>query len=264
MLGKVRAHRPSPGTVLGVLALVVATSGVAVAGVPRGGGDDETIMACVDEHNGKLRIVDRPWDCRRNEDLIAWNERGPAGPKGDKGEPGATGPQGPKGETGAQGPQGETGAQGPQGETGAQGPQGETGAQGPRGETGAQGPPGATGPQGAQGPAGPQQAATGFIAPDGSVQAMSGPAPTVTRTSPGVYSFSINVADACFVPSFNPWGGNFTVSGNGGACAGNVTTTVSTSDGQDHFISYLAVPTIPAGAPFGLRAEGSATRFPDR
>jgi hypothetical protein len=44
---------------------------------------------------------------------------------------------------------------------------------------------------------------------------------------------------------------------------GNVETTLSTSDGQDHFISYLAVPTIaaPSGAPLARR---SADRFPDR
>jgi hypothetical protein len=78
-----------------------------------------------------------------------------------------------------------------------------------------------------------------------------------------VYSFSINVANACFVPSFNPWAGNFTVSGNGGGCpAGEVTTTLSTSDGHDHFISHLAVPTIASPAPFALRSDDSADRFP--
>jgi hypothetical protein len=257
MLRKVRSRWPSPGTVLGGLALMAATSGVAVAAIP---GGDDPIQACYHEQNGNLRIVSTASDCRKQEQAITWNKTGPVGPKGD---PGPIGPQGPKGDTGPQGPQGETGPQGLKGDTGPQGVQGETGPQGLKGDTGDRGLQGERGPQG---PAGPQQSASGFIAPDGTVQAMSGPAPTVTRTAPGVYSFSINVANACFVPSFNPWGGNFTVSGNGGSCAGNVTTTVSTSDGQDHYISYLAVPAIAASsaAPSAVRSGDSAERFPNR
>jgi hypothetical protein len=210
--------------------LIVATSGVAVAAIP---GDD-TIQGCFHKQNGKLRIVSTASDCKSQEQSIAWDQRGPVGPKGDKGDPGPVGPQGPQGEMGPQGPKGDTGPAGPQGGTG------------PRG------------------PAGPQQAATGFIAPDGTVQPVSGPTPTVSRTAPGVYSFTINVANACFVPSFNPWAGNFTVSGSGGGCsAGNVTTTLSTSDGQDHFISYLAVPTIATAATLALRSGASADRFPN-
>jgi hypothetical protein len=260
MLRMVRLGWPSPGTVLGGLALMVATSGVAAAAIP---GGDDPIQACYHTQSGDLRIVSTASDCRKPEQAIAWNKTGPVGPKGDKGDLGPIGPQGPKGDTGPQGPQGETGPQGLKGDTGAQGPQGETGPQGLKGDTGPQGPQGERGPQG---PTGPQQAATGFIAPDGTVQAVSGPAPTVTRTAPGVYSFSINVANACFVPSFNPWAGNFTVSGNGGSCGANVTTTVSTSDGQDHFISYLAVPTIAASsaAPLASRSGSSADRFPNR
>jgi hypothetical protein len=234
MLRKVRLRWPAPGTVLGGLALMAVTSGVAVAAIP---GGDGAIQGCYNETNGNLRLVDKAGDCRTHEAAIAWSQTGPVGPKGDKGD---TGPQGLKGDTGPQGLKGDTGAQG------------ETGPQGLKGDTGA------------QGPAGPQQAATGFIAPNGSVQPVSGPAPTVARTGPGVYAFSINVANACFVPSFNPWAGNFTVSGNGGACSGgSAETTISTSDGQDHFISYLAVPTIaaPSGAPLARR---SADRFPER
>jgi hypothetical protein len=80
-----------------------------------------------------------------------------------------------------------------------------------------------------------------------------------------VYSFTINVAGACFVPSFNPWaGGGFTVFGNGGGCpGGSVTTTVSTSDGQDHIWSYLAVPTL-AATTAALRSGTSSKEFVHR
>ena len=67
------------------------------------------------------------------------------------------------------------------------------------------------------------------------------------------------------MPSFNPWAGNFTISGNGGGCPSpNVTTTVSTSDGQDHIFSYLAVPTLAASS-LALQADRSAAQvFPRR
>jgi hypothetical protein len=236
-----RLRRPTPGTVLGTVAIVIATSGVAVAAIP---GADGTIQSCYNDTNGNVRFVDTAADCRNHETALAFSQTGPQGPKGDKGD---TGPQGPKGDTGPQGPKGDTGPQGPKGDTGPQGPKGDTGP---------------------QGPAGPQQAATGFVLGDGTVQAFSGPAPTVTRNGPGNYTFTINVANACFVPSFNPWAGNFTVSGNGGGCPnGTVTTTVSTGDGQDHIFSYLAVPTIAAQSAAArsqsLRARrGAAGRFP--
>jgi hypothetical protein len=231
-----RFRRPSAGTVLGTLALIAATGGVAVAAIP---GSDGTIQACYGDSNGNVRIVDTPGDCKNHETAIAFNQTGPKGLQGDKGD---TGAQGVKGDTGAQGAKGDTGAQGLKGDTGAQGLKGDTGAQGLKGDTGAQGLKGDTGDTG---PAGPQQAATGFVLGDGSVSAISGPAPTVTRNGPGSYTFSIDVAGACFVPSFGPWGGNFTISGNGGGCAnGEVSTIVSTGDGQDHIFTYLAVPTV--------------------
>lgn len=271
---KIRLRRPSAGTVLGGLALVVAMGGAAVAAVPEGDG---TIHGCYDVHNGKLRVVSSAGDCRNQERAISWNQQGPAGPKGDPG------PVGPKGDTGAQGPKGDTGATGPKGDTGATGPKGDvgpqgatgpkgdtgaTGATGPKGDTGAtgatgpQGPVGPKGDTGAQGPAGPQQAATGFVEPNGTVTRISGPAPTVTRTGPGVYTFTINVAGACFVPIFNPWAANVVLWGNGGGCSGgNVTTTVSTGDSKDHGFSYLAVPTLGSSGS-ALRSAESADRFP--
>ncbi len=134
-----------------------------------------TIQACV-SHDGDLRIVSTPNECRRHESALVWNVVGPAGPPGPAGSAGATGPAGPtgaKGDTGttgaagAQGPQGPggpagpTGDTGPAGATGAAGAAGATGVAGPTGDTGPAGPAGAQGPQGptgAQGPTGPSGA----------------------------------------------------------------------------------------------------------
>lgn len=218
-----RFLRLSPGTVLGAIGLAAVTGGVAAAAIP---GGDGTIQACYANSNGNVRIVDTASDCRAHETPIAFNQTGPQGPKGDKGDPGAPGAKGDKGD---------------------------------KGDPGAKGDPGVKGDPGDTGPAGPQQAASGFVLTNGSVLAQSGPAPTVTRTAPGVYTFTINVAGACFVPSFGPWAGSFTISGNGGGCSGgSVTTTLSTSDGQDHIFTYLAVPTLAAQPAAGLRALAPA------
>ena len=82
------------------------------------------IHACVDDNNGKIRIVSGLEDCAKNESALDWNGLGPEGPQGE------TGPAGPQGETGPAGPQG------PQGETGPTGPQGEVGPIGPEGPQG--------------------------------------------------------------------------------------------------------------------------------
>jgi hypothetical protein len=124
------------------------------------------IRACVHNGNHQLRYISVGQSCAANEQLVTWNNEGPAGPAGPQGATGPQGPQGNTGATGSQGPQGDTGAQGPQGATGAtgaQGPQGDTGAQGATGATGAQGDTGATGPQGPQGNTG----ATGAQGPQG-------------------------------------------------------------------------------------------------
>lgn len=54
MLERVRIQRPSPGTALGLLALIVATSGVAVAAIP---GADRTVTGCI-SRGGELRVID--------------------------------------------------------------------------------------------------------------------------------------------------------------------------------------------------------------
>lgn len=54
MFLKARIRRPSPGTVLGGLALIVAMSGVAVAAIPGGNG---AVTACVSK-DGEVKVID--------------------------------------------------------------------------------------------------------------------------------------------------------------------------------------------------------------
>ena len=51
------------------------------------------IWACAKKENGRLRAVAGPGRCRRGEQALSWNIRGPAGPPGP---PGATGDAGPQ------------------------------------------------------------------------------------------------------------------------------------------------------------------------
>ena len=128
-MGLVKAwHVPA----LAAAALILVVSGIAAALLARNAlanGGENTLLACVGERSGAVRLVDHGDECLRGEELVSWNVEGPAG------EPGGQGPKGPQGAQGARGPQGATGAKG---DTGAQGQQGE---QGPQGEPGA---PGAT------------------------------------------------------------------------------------------------------------------------
>jgi len=131
-----------------VTVAIAVTAGFAYATVPDANG---VIHACYrvdkkgEDDKGQVRIVDSARDCKKNEQHITWNQRGPQGPKGDKGDKGdtgakgATGADGPAGPTGAEGP---TGPAGPTGEKGEQGDDGATGPAGPQGETGPAGPPG--------------------------------------------------------------------------------------------------------------------------
>lgn len=98
-----------------------------------------TIVACVAENTGLVRIVNSTGACRPNEGATSWSQQGPQGP------PGPIGPVGPQGVQGDVGPQGPQGLQGLQGQAGAQGPAGPTGERGPQGETGPQGPAGPSG-----------------------------------------------------------------------------------------------------------------------
>jgi hypothetical protein len=86
---RILRHRPSPGAVLGLAALVVAIGGAAFAAIPDSSG---VIHGCYGKSNGSLRVVGSASDCRNNETAIEWNQQGP---------PGATGPQGPPGPGGS-------------------------------------------------------------------------------------------------------------------------------------------------------------------
>jgi hypothetical protein len=82
-MGRLKFHRPSLGTVLGALALMVSLGGVAYATIPGSGG---TIQGCYDPSNAKppypLSIVDIPTDCASPSVLLPFNQTGPAGPAG--------------------------------------------------------------------------------------------------------------------------------------------------------------------------------------
>lgn len=91
------------------LAAVVAGS-FAYAAIPSTNG---VISACKDA-KGSLKVIDAEAGqaCSGNQQLLTWNEQGPAGP------PGPAGPSGPKGDTG---PAGTTGPAGPAGADGVGG-----------------------------------------------------------------------------------------------------------------------------------------------
>ncbi len=168
-----------------VTALAVGTVALASASTS---SPSTTITGCVARRGGEggrgaLRIIDPAHQqCRHDETLITWNQRGPQGNQGPQGSQGIAGIPGSAGAPGAPGNNGVNGASanvavtneppgvncpnggkklttsvgagpltvsyvcnGTNGATGATGPQGSTGA------TGAQGPPGIPGSAGAPG-----------------------------------------------------------------------------------------------------------------
>jgi hypothetical protein len=108
---------PSPGTGLGLIALVVALSGAAYAAIPSADGVIHGCFNASSNPSGQLRVIDAEAGakCGKNEKSLDFNQKGP---KGDKGDPG---PQGPQGIPGPQGPEGLQGEQGPKGDQGAPG-----------------------------------------------------------------------------------------------------------------------------------------------
>jgi hypothetical protein len=84
-----------PGTVLGLAALVVAASGVALAAP--GGGQGE-LSACVHRSGGGFYKARK---CATGDRRLTWSVRGPAGPPGATGAAGATGRAGPQGVPGS-------------------------------------------------------------------------------------------------------------------------------------------------------------------
>jgi hypothetical protein len=67
MFAMTRPGRPAPGTVLGCLALIVATGGVAVAAIP---GSDGTVTGCLSK-TGALKIIDTAAEtCPANQTVL--------------------------------------------------------------------------------------------------------------------------------------------------------------------------------------------------
>ena len=116
-----------PGTSFRLLALLLAAAapaGGVVALHDLSGATPARIQACAKQKEGRLRIVAKRSDCRRNERPVSWNARGP---RGEPGRPGGAGPQGPSGPPGPAGIKGAPGTPGPPGPQGPPGPKGDAG-----------------------------------------------------------------------------------------------------------------------------------------
>ena len=109
---------------LGVIALALTVGG-ATAGLDVT-LDDGVIKACRHK-SGILLVPSAGKACKRSEQALSWNVKGPAGPAG------AAGRDGIDGRDGAPGPAGAQGEPGPRGETGPAGPAGPAGPPGPGG-----------------------------------------------------------------------------------------------------------------------------------
>lgn len=110
--------RPSPTTLVSVLALLLAANGVALAAIP---GTENRIDACRAVQGGTVRIIDSEAGetCRQAvEAPVSWGVAGPEGAQGPAGSQGPAGPAGPQGQAGPQGAQGPAGPAGPQGPAG--------------------------------------------------------------------------------------------------------------------------------------------------
>jgi hypothetical protein len=87
-------RKPAPGTVLGLIALVVALGGVAYASIP---GPNGVIKGCYAKPGllgiraGELRVIDSNAHCRITENPISWNQQGAPGTNGTNGTNGVSG-----------------------------------------------------------------------------------------------------------------------------------------------------------------------------
>ena len=96
--GRAKGRRPSLGTALGVVAVLIAMGGVAYASIPAPGG---VIRACYVDATGALSVIDsQVRACPTGSTLLTWSQTGPAGQDGATGPTGATGPAGPQGPKG--------------------------------------------------------------------------------------------------------------------------------------------------------------------
>jgi hypothetical protein len=90
------AARGTPAAVVGILALLIAGGGYAIAS---GSG---TVRACVHKHTRALYVG----KCQTGDKKLTWSKLGPRGPKGNTGPAGSAGQIGPTGQVGPTGPQG--------------------------------------------------------------------------------------------------------------------------------------------------------------
>lgn len=116
---------PRHSTVVAYVAMFIALGGSAYA---VSGGSPGQIRACV-SRSGIFRAV-QGGHCSRGQQMLVWNQQGPAGPKGAPGTPGAQGQPGPQGQAGPAGSPGSSGSAGATGTTGARGTTGPTGPTG--------------------------------------------------------------------------------------------------------------------------------------
>ena len=93
---------------LGVIALALTVGGAGATAGLEAAADDGVIKACRHK-SGVLLIPSAGKTCKRSEQALSWNVKGPtgpAGPAGADGKDGAPGPSGPKGDPGPPGPGG--------------------------------------------------------------------------------------------------------------------------------------------------------------
>ena len=77
---------------VGLLALFVALGGTSYAvTASKFTSSNGTITACAKKRSGAVRLVAGAKKCRKGEQRVAWNQRGPAGANGAPGVPGAAG-----------------------------------------------------------------------------------------------------------------------------------------------------------------------------
>lgn len=93
------ARRPSPSMVVAVIALLLASGGVAYAQIPD--SDTGVIDGCYANRTGALRVIDTEANpdetCTTKEMELDWNQTGTAGADGVDGAPGAAGAAGAAG-----------------------------------------------------------------------------------------------------------------------------------------------------------------------
>lgn len=76
----------------GLLAVVGAVAGIALAAIP---GSDGTITGCLKKSGGNLRVIDAAvTNCKSDEQRLDWNVQGPAGQAGENGTNGTDGVSG--------------------------------------------------------------------------------------------------------------------------------------------------------------------------